>query len=608
MQRTAVQSGPGDGEVRGDYQSIIGMLRRNVEARPEKLALASKAEGDWAGISYGELWERVKSFAAGLASLGVGSGAKVAIVSRSRPEWVVTDLAVQSLGAATVPVYPTLEASQVAHMLADSGAVVVVVEDQEILGKVIPERDVLPGLRHVILIDGDPGEVALPMDDIEARGESHHLPGWDEGWRSLERDDVATIIYTSGTTGFPKGVVLTHGNFLSNVEGVRLALPFWDNDVFLSLLPLSHVFERCGMYLVLSLGATTYYAESIQKVPENLREVRPTVALSVPRLYEKMRDRAMARAAAGSAFRRKLFDKAIATGRERYAVEREGRKTGAWLRMRLAIYDRLVFRKVRDAVGGRLRFFVSGGARLDPEVGKFFYAAGVKIVEGYGLTETSPVISCNRLPTPRFGTVGPQLDHTEVRVSDGEVQVRGPGVMRGYWSNPKATRGAFTLDGWYRTGDMGEIDDDGCLVITDRLKNLIVLSTGKNVAPQPIESAIVGAPSVSQSILLGDGRKYITALVAPDYDAVRTRLGTDTSDEELAVDEGCLKLVEEEIEEACRRFAGYERPKRIALLPRELSHEAGELTPTLKVKMRVVEERFGREISGLYAEEGRRDG
>jgi long-chain acyl-CoA synthetase len=625
MQRTTERTGRRSDL--GALRSLPEALHRSVEARGAETALASKAGSRWAEISYEDLWKRVRDFAAGLHALGVRRGARVGLICRNRPEWPVVDLAAQSLGAATVPVYPTLEEEQVRHILRDCGAGVVVVEDEEQLGKVSEVRNDLPELRHVVLI-GDPedrrlhaseveeslprlphaaaddgGGSVLRMAEVEARGEAAPLDGWEEGWRSLEREDVATIIYTSGTTGAPKGVVLTHGNFLSNVEGVLRALPFRGEDVFLSFLPLSHVFERCGQYLALSLGARIHYAESVEKVPENLREVRPTVMLSVPRLYEKMYDRIQQRVASGPTVRRRLFEAAIAAGRKKYALERAGRPVGAGLKARLALYDRLVFKKLREAVGGKLRFFVAGGAKLEQEIGEFFYAAGVTIIEGYGLTETSPVIACNRMPVPRFGTVGPPLDNVEVRISpgDGEVQVKGPSVMRGYFENEQATREAFTGDGWFRTGDMGEVDESGCLKITDRIKNLIVLSTGKNVAPAPIEAAIASSPHVAQAVLLGDGKKYVSALVVPDYDAVRAALKSDAPDEELAENDLCRALIEREVEEACARFADYERPKKVALLARELTHETGELTPTLKVKLRVVRERYAGKIESLYA-------
>lgn len=617
------------GSALGAQGNLVGVLRRSVEARTGATALARKAGTRWGEIPYEKLWKRIEDFAAGLADLGVEAGSRVALVSKNRPEWPVVDYATQSLGAATVPVYPTLEADQVRHILADSGARAVIVEDEEILGKVTEVRNELPDLRHVLLI-GDPddrrmhaseveeslgrmphatteaaerdGGPVLRMAEVEERGAASPLEGWEDTWRSLGRDDAATIIYTSGTTGTPKGVVLTHGNFLSNVEGVARALPFRADDTFLSFLPLSHVFERCGQYLALSMGAAVYYAESVEKVPENLREVRPTVMLSVPRLYEKMHDRVRARVAEGPALRRKLFEGAIAAGQRKYALERVGRPPGRGLKAQLALYDRLVLGKLREAVGGRLRFFVAGGAKLDAEIGEFFYAAGITIIEGYGLTETSPVVACNRMPTPKFGTVGLPLDNVEVRISDdGEVQVRGPGVMRGYWKNEEATREAFTGDGWFRTGDIGELDEEGCLKITDRIKNLIVLSTGKNVAPSPIEAAIASAPHVAQAVLFGDGRKYVSALVVPDYDAVRTTLGTDAPNGELAGDARCVALVEREVEAACARLADYERPKKIRLLERELTHESGELTPTLKVKLRVVRERYGDRVEEMYA-------
>jgi len=616
------------GTAVGAEGGLVGALRRSVQALGPKTALASKVGGRWEEISYERFWERVRDLAAGLYLLGVERGSRVALVSKNRPEWPIVDYATQSLGAVTVPLYPTLEEAQIRHILDDCGAAVAIAEDEEILGKVAAVRDDLPNLRHVVLIgeadgrrlhasevgDSLPGlphadgveeagdEVVLRLAEVEARGAAEPLEGWEEGWRALTPEDVATIIYTSGTTGTPKGVVLTHGNFLENIEGVLRALPFRESDVMLSFLPLSHVFERCGQYLTHRIGATTYYAESVEKVPDNLREVRPTTMFSVPRLYEKMYDRVLGRVAAGPAIRRRLFHAAIAAGRRKYALEREGRPVPRSLKLRLRLFDRLVFAKLREAVGGRLRFFVAGGAKLEREIGEFFYAAGITIIEGYGLTETSPVIACNRMPVPRFGTVGPPLDNVEVRISsDGEVLTRGPHVMRGYFNNEEATREAFTEDGFFKTGDIGELDEAGCLKITDRLKNIIVLSTGKNVAPAPIEAAMAAGPRIAQAIVLGDGQRYVSALVVPDYDALRAALGTDASDEELCRNPQALALVEADVAEACAGFPDYERPKKVALLQRELTHEAGELTPTLKVKLRVIKERYRDVIEGLYA-------
>ena len=447
-----------------------------------------KVAGEWRSISYAQFWGRVRDFAGGTRWAGgcEGFAGRAHVEQPARMAGCRT-LRYRASGAATVPVYPTLEPAQVAHILGDSEARVLIVENKELLERVREVRDRIQDL-HIIVMDGeavDEDEGVDGFTGVEEAGREKPVEGWEDGWRSLGRQDVATIIYTSGTTGLPKGVVLTHGNLLSNVEGVLESLPVRADDIFMSFLPLSHVFERTsGQFMALVLGATTYYAESIEKVPDNLREVKPTVMLSVPRLYEKMYDRVMQQVASGPALRQRLFHAAIADGKRRYEVEKEGGSIGRGLEVRLKLWDRLVFGKLKEAVGGRARFFVAGGAKLSAEIGQFFYAAGIKIVEGYGLTETSPTISCNRLEKMRFGTVGPPIPNVEVKISEeGEILTRGPHVMRGYLNNEKANAEVFTKDGWFRTGDVGEFDDHGYLKVTDRAKNLIVLSTGKNVAP-----------------------------------------------------------------------------------------------------------------------------
>lgn len=602
------QESPGriEGGAVSGLDSLPAVLADTIRRQGARPALGQKVDGRWVEISYERLYERVRDFAAGLAGLGVGSGDAVALMSDNRPEWPIADLAAQSLGAITVPVYPTLETGQVAHILEDSGAKAAIVEHAELLGRVEAGRDRAPALESLVVLEAAGAENALSFGAVERDGESRPLDGWEEGWRSISRDAVATIIYTSGTTGLPKGVVLTQGNLLSNLEGIFDALPVSADDVMLSLLPLSHVFERTGgHYLGLAAGCSIYYAESIEKVPENLREVRPTLCISVPRLYEKMYDRVLQGVKEAGGLKQRMFEDAVACGKRAYDIERAGGSVGGTLKLKLAVYDRLVFGKLREAVGGRLKYFVSGGAKLNPEIGKLFYAAGVRIVEGYGLTETSPVVSCNRLERIRFGTVGPPLDNLEVKIGEtGEVQVKGPSVMRGYLNDEQATNEVFTENGFYRTGDIGEFDEAGYLKITDRAKNLIVLSTGKNVAPQLVETALAAAPYISQTVLVGDGRKYVTALVVPDYDAVRRTLGSDSRNEELATDERARALIGSDIEAATTGFAAYERPKRFALLPRELSQEEGELTPTLKVKLKVVRERYGELVEDLYSETG----
>ena len=586
--------------------NLVELVYRSAGLRGAKDALGTKMDGEWRTISYAEFYERIRNLAAGLSALGVGRGSKVGLMSGNRPEWPITDLAIQSLGAINVPIYPTLEAKQISHILENSEAGTVIVETKEMLRRVMEAQDDAPNLRNILTLEADAtgGEEVRSFEDVEEAGSRDQIPGWEKSWRSLGRDDVATIMYTSGTTGLPKGAVLTHGNLLSNVEGVIDAMPLSSDDLFLSLLPLSHVFERTsGQYTALYLSATIYYAESIEKVPENLREVRPTVVPSVPRLYEKMYDRVTSQVAEGPALRRRLFEAAIADGKRKYEIEKSGGTVGRGLALRLKLYDRIVFKKLRDVVGGRLRFFVVGGAKLNAEIGKFFYAAGIRIAEGYGLTETSPVISCNRIEGLRFGTVGKPLSNLEVRISEeaGEIEVRGPSVMRGYLNNDEATAESFTDDGFFKTGDVGEFDGEGCLKITDRAKNLIVLSTGKNVAPQQIETSLVARPYISQGVILGDGYKYVSALIVPDYEAVRKTLGTDQSNDKLSRDERVRDLVQADIEAATKDFSSYERPKKFALLTRELSEEDGELTPTLKVKMPVIRERYDKTIDSLYS-------
>lgn len=586
----------------GEVRSLVGMLRRSVERRGGNTAYGWKDGGEWRTLSYVGLWNRVRDVAAGLARLGVGRGDRVALMSTNRIEWPLVDFAVQSLGAATVPVYPTVEASQVAHILGNSGAKAIFTENARLAERVASVRDEVESLENVVVIEGE-YEDALRFSEVEKSGKDEPLEGWEEGWKALGREDLATIIYTSGTTGLPKGAMLTHGNILANLEGIQAALPTNADDVFLSFLPLSHVFERtAGQYNALWAGAATYYAESIDTVPENLREVKPTVMSSVPRLYEKMHDRVRAMVAEGPASRQRIFNAAIEAGKKRYEHETRGEKVPLGLRLKMKLFDRLVFGKLREAVGGRPRFFVSGGAKLDGEVGKFFHAAGVKVMEGYGLTETSPVVACNRLESVRFGTVGKPLENLEIRIGEGgEVQVKGPSVFKGYLDNPEANEAAFTEDGFYRTGDVGELDEEGYLTITDRLKNLLVLSTGKNVAPQPIEAALATAKHISQAVVLGDGKKYVSALIVPDYETVRKTLGVEKDDRELSQDERVRELIQRDLDEACGRFSDYERPKKFELLSRELTQEDGELTPTLKVKNRVVRDRYEDVIQKLYA-------
>ncbi|MFL5487797.1 MAG: AMP-dependent synthetase/ligase, partial [Gemmatimonadaceae bacterium] len=489
--------------------------------RPD--ALQVKRAGSYAGISHADVAERVRHAARGLASLGVRRGDRVAILAENRPEWAIADFACLTAGLTDVPIYPTLPADQIAYILKDSGAVAIFVSNKAQAEKIREIRAQLPTLKTVIGFDDLPGLTNMSIADVEKRGAQGEtketMTTYREDALMVKPDDLATIIYTSGTTGEPKGVMLTHDNIFSNVAAARKALPFEGRDVALSFLPLSHIFERMGgHYLMFATGTSIAYAESIDTVPVNLQEVRPTIVLSVPRLYEKMYARILETALTGGFLKKKIFFWARAVA-ERWANEKlEGRKPAGLLGTQYAIAQKLVFSKLKARTGGRLRYFVSGGAPLSPDINKFFYAAGLEILEGYGLTETSPVIAVNTPEDFQIGTVGKPIEGVQVKIAaDGEILTRGPHVMKGYYNKPDATREAIDPDGWFHTGDIGELRD-GFLAITDRKKDIIVTAGGKNIAPQPLENKVKTNKYVAQAVMLGDKRKFPSMLIVPNFD------------------------------------------------------------------------------------------
>jgi long-chain acyl-CoA synthetase len=599
-------------------KNLLDMVRRTVDRHPSKTALMWKEGGAYRGITYREMWEQIRQAAAGFARIGVRNRDKVAILSENNPMWPVTDLAVASLGAVSVPIYPTLPAGQVSFMLNQAECSVAVVENEIQLQKV---RERETGVRHIVMMKPGPDftgeDGVLTFEQLLKEGESHPLEDWDSKWNRIGRDQLVTIIFTSGTTGRPKGVMLTHGNILANIEGVQfLTLEARPDDIFLSYLPLSHVFERmAGQYVPLSAGATIAYAESIDTIQENLQEVRPTVMTSVPRLFEKVHAKVQEIIEAGTPLRRKIFDWAIQVGIRRYehylntSVDKLilGDTLPLRLKVEWQIADRLVYRKVRERLGGRLRGLVSGGAPLNPDIARFFWAVDLPVLEGYGLTESAPVIAVNPIVRAKIGTVGKPLPNVEVRIAeDGEVLVQGPNVMLGYYNDPEATAEQIR-DGWLHTGDLGEWDEEGYLRIIDRKKNLIVLSTGKKLAPQPIENAINNSPYIEQSALVGNGRKYVVALVVPDFEllipwARNKGLPTDSC-EELVRHPAVTELLQQEVKRLTSSFAPFEQPKKVWVAENEWTVESGELTPTLKVRMREIEKKYRDVIDRLYAEE-----
>ena len=562
-----------------------------------------------------QLFERIRDLSLGLAALGMAPGDRVALMSESRPEWVITDLAIVTAGAVTVPVYPTLAAGQVRRILEDCLPRIAIVSNHDQLGKLQDIRHHLPQLEAVVVMDAAAAGYSpsvVPLDAVAARGHARLVAEWgvakqfQDCARGVSPDHLATIIYTSGTTGEPKGVMLTHGNVVSNMLSAASVLEVSDDDIALSFLPLSHAFERIVSYVYLLCGVTMVFAESIDTVARDILVVRPTLLTGVPRVYEKMHARVMEVARTSSPGKLALFRWAVRAGMAKSRLTLRGRRPRTLGSLKAAIADRLVFSKVRAGLGGRVRYVVSGSAPLPVDIAEFFHAAGIPIIEGYGLTETAPVLTVNPQHAPRAGTVGRAIPGVELRIAgDGEILARGPNVMSGYYNKPEATAEVLR-DGWFHTGDIGTIDGEGYLKITDRKKDLIVTSGGKKIAPQPIESVLKRSPLVSEAIVLGERRKYAVALVVPDFSALERRLrdlGRPPGPrDELVTRPDVVALYQEIVDALNHDLSQFERIKRIAVLPSEFTIETGELTPTMKVRRRVVEDRWREQIEVLYRE------
>jgi long-chain acyl-CoA synthetase len=592
-------------------RTLCELFQYSLADRPRERAYLHKAQGTYRPVSSRAFADRVEAIAAALRQIGVQPGDRVAILAPNRLEWAIADYATLHCGAVTVPIYPTLQAGAVQHILNDCGAMAAFVADAEQLQKLGNPKE-LPHLQYAILLDPPAPEAEgprhiLPLGEFETRGAAAHDPeAFTRTWGAVTPDTLATLIYTSGTTGVPKGVMLTHANIVSNVLTVLHRLPIGPTDSCLSFLPLSHIFERmAGHFTMWHAGTCIAFAENVEAVPQNLLEVRPTILVSVPRLYEKMNARVLAAIAEAPPLRQKLFAWATDVGRRKVQAEQAERSVSPWLHLQYAIADRLVFAKLRERLGGRIRFMVSGGAPLAPAIAEFFHAAGLFILEGYGLTETSPVIAVNPIDRPRIGTVGPAVDGIELRLAeDGEIIVRGPNVMQGYFGLQQETEAALR-DGWFHTGDVGQVDANGYLRITDRIKDLIVTAGGKNVAPQPIESRLKSSRFIAEVVLIGDQRKYVSALLVPQFanlEAQARTLGVEhKSAQELVRAPEIVQLYEKLIGALNTRLAPYERIKRFCLLERELQLETGEITPTMKVKRNVVARTHADLIESLYA-------
>ncbi|MCC7009180.1 MAG: long-chain fatty acid--CoA ligase [Acidobacteria bacterium] len=575
--------------------------------------------GEVRAMSGRALVDQVRDLSLGLSALGMGPGDRVALLSESRPEWLVADFAVLTAGAVTVPIYPTVSPEQVGFILRDSGATIAIVSSSTHAEKIAAVANIAPSLRIVLVMDAP--EEADQQDDVgqrepqlmsvasvAERGHRRIMDGWgvareyQERARAVGPDDLATIIYTSGTTGDPKGVMLTHGNIASNVAGVLSVVDLTENDTALSFLPLCHAFERTVSYVCLASGVSIVFAESIDTVARDLTVVRPTVMSGVPRMFEKLYARVLEKGMTATGLRRTIFDRAIELAKVRGRAISLGEPLPAWARLASGLADRMVFSKIRDGIGGRLRWAVSGSAPLNVEIARFFLGVGLPILEGYGLTETAPVLALTPPGRIRFGTVGPPLPNVELRIApDGEILARGPNVMRGYYGRPDDTAAALR-DGWFHTGDIGELDPHGYLRITDRKKELLVTSGGKKIAPQPIEERLRAHGLVAHAILVGDRRHFPAALISPEFAALSRTLRLDeTTLRARLEDEDVRAVYQAVVDEVNRTLAQFERIKKFALIAAEFSVTSGELTPTLKVKRQVIAERYKGVIERFYA-------
>ena len=573
-------------------------------------ALKVKRDGRWVDISVAEFCDSVRNFATGLRLLGVKPGDRVAILSENRPEWAIADFAILANAAVTVPIYPTLLGWQIEYILNDSGAVAVICSTPEQLQKINDIKSHTPHLHNVIVCEGG-GPLTFQQVVDSGRGHPDNRR-YDELRAQPKANDLATIVYTSGTTGNPKGAMLTHGNIASNVASVHDVMPIGVNMIAMSILPLSHIFERMADYFYFSKGVTIAYAENVNKVGDNLQEIKPDAFAAVPRLFEKMRERIMNQVATESAVKQKVFRWAVNVAQERLPYRVDHKPMPPVLKMKSAIADKLVFRKILNRLGGRVKYVFSGGAPLSPELAAFFIGAGVEILEGYGLTETSPVISANTPMKRKVGTVGQVIKGVEVKIAgDGEILARGPNIMKGYFNNPEATAQAIDAESWFHTGDIGEFDKDGFLKITDRKKDIIINAYGKNIAPQPLEALLKSSPYVGTPVLIGDRRKYVCALIVPNFeklerDAAAMGIRFD-SREELVNDDRVKAIYQGEIDRFNRNLDRQEKIRRFALLPRDFTIEADEITPSLKVKRKVIDKKYKDIIDQMYADEGAED-
>lgn len=586
----------------------IESFRRN--AKPD--ALAFKSANEWIRISGSDAIGRIRRIALGLASLGVQAGDRIAIVSENRPEWSLTDLAILALRAVTVPIYTTQAVEQVRYILEDSGAKLLFVSGAKLYKHIENAVLSVERLEKLIFFEADAaveaGGRAATLDDVEKAGEKSERSEpelFDALLSNVKADDLATIIYTSGTTGEPKGVMLTHDSFVSNVVAISKGLPIRSSDRSLAVLPLSHIFERTVFYVLASNGVSVHYCSAFDQLASHLQEVKPTIMTAVPRLFEQVYHKIVKKGRSAGGWKTSLFNWALEVGQEYSEAIDKHYRVPAALAAKHAMASKLVFSKWRDGVGGSIRFFVSGGAPLSKKLSYAFWAAGIPILQGYGMTEGC-IVCANRPEDNKVGSIGVPFDGIEMKIAetDGELLIRGRNIMLGYYNKPDETAKALDSDGFYHTGDVGYKDSDGHFYITDRLKDLFKLSNGKYVAPLQVESLLKQSPLISQPVVVGSGRKQVGALIVPDWEALKEALKEDGiavqgSREELCENQYVIKRVQRDAVELTRELSDYERVKRVYLLPREFSIDKGEMTPTLKIKRSVIDEKYSEAIDEI---------
>lgn len=587
------------------FSSVFAHYRE----KDSKFPIARKINGVYEPISYHALEDDVHHFSAFLKHNGICAQDRVAILSENRPGWYLADMAILNLGAVDVPLYPSLPPNQIEYILNNCSAKAIVVSNMLQLGKILSIWQNLPELNLVVVMNRLEEGIEDVVDLNQAKEQGKKIldeKPWILEGTPVDPDDIATIIYTSGTTGLPKGVMLTHRNICENVKSCSSVIRLDDTDCGLSFLPISHAYERTGgYYLLFSCGASIYLAESIETISLNMTEARPTIIFTVPRLFDRIKINMLKQISSESPLKQKIFYWALSTGEKYHRQINEKGSAQKFTALQHNLAEKLVYHKIKNKFGGRLRYFVSGGAALPQKIGEFFQALDINILEGFGLTETSPVTHVNRPERIKYGTVGPAVENVQVKIAeDGEILLKGPNIMKGYWKDEEATREVIK-DGWFYSGDIGEIDRDGYLKITDRKKHIIVTSGGKNIAPMPIENLISDNPYVEQVIVIGEKRPFLIALIVPDFNRLRefaiAENITAAGNRELIENKNVQQIYEKLMRSISRQLATHEKVRKFLLIEDPFTVDNGHMTPTMKLKRKVITTKYAAEIDKVYS-------